>query len=77
MDSTAPKNGHAGPVQLNIVLNDVIHIWPKIKSYLMFLDALASLVLMIDPHWLTHREIGNLQSYTTSGFIIEIEIQTE
>ena len=34
-----------------------------------FLDALASLVLMIDPD----REIGNWQSYITSVLILEIE----
>ena len=33
----------------------------------VFLDALASLVLMIDTDWQTDTEIGNWQFYTTSG----------
>jgi hypothetical protein len=37
-----------------------------------FLDALASLVLLI-AHWLTHSPIGNWWSYTTLVLIIEIE----
>ena len=46
-----------------------------------FLDALASLVLMIETHslthWLTDSEIGNWQSSSTSVLFIDIEIVTE
>ena len=42
-----------------------------------FLDALASLVLMIVTDSLTHRQIENLQSFITAVLIIEIEIETE